>query len=57
MNLLIILAVLAVVLGLVVTLTQNTKPMNPQTIGKLSRYAVILIGIMLVARLIDFYMG
>jgi hypothetical protein len=57
MNLLIILAVLAVVLGLVVTLTKNTKPMSKETISKLSRYTIILVGIMLLARMIEFYMN
>ena len=53
MNLLIILAVLFVCLFLVVTLAERFgKPMDPEKQVKLSRIAMILIGVMLVARLL-----
>ena len=53
MNLLMILAVLFICLFLVVTLAERFgKPMDPQKQAKLSRIALILIGVMLVARLL-----
>ena len=53
MNLLMILAVLFICLFLVVTLAERFgKPMDPEKQAKLSRIALILIGVMLVARLL-----
>ena len=53
MNLLMILAVLFICLFLAVTLAERYgKPMDPEKQAKLSRIALILIGVMLVARLL-----
>ena len=53
MNLLIILLVLFICLFLVVTLTgRYGKPMDPVKQAKLSRVALILIAVMLIARIL-----
>ncbi|PID54876.1 MAG: hypothetical protein CR978_01430 [Gammaproteobacteria bacterium] len=55
-NLLIILFVLGVALFLLVTLGEKVlKPMEPESQAKLSRWMMILVGVMLVLGVVKFY--